>query len=361
MIPARAAKEKTMVRLRKNSPRSHVRSILLSIMDEGLKTGSYNLPSERELSEKLSVSRVTVRNALDELVRREYIIKIPRRGNIINKNQMPPLFYAGILNDDGAESCHYGDISQFTECLSLLCQNQCAVKIVSAPNLNGRLDLLMANHGLDGLLWLSPSWEMLDEIKAMEKSAGMPVISVVSLDYPSNPLSCNYVSFDYAASGRKRAEFFISRGHKNVAYLGNRGATHNSFCEFFRSAGINARPEYFIEREAEIPERLPGLLRKGKITGIVSNGPRVRLEELFQILSDFSGRTKIALRVDYVAELPELLLKYPMIKPDVVCRVSRAGFASAAVRMLLRAMTEQKPQPPELFDTWTPESMEVLK
>jgi GntR family transcriptional regulator len=60
------------------------------------------IPSEHELGRELSVSRVTVREALRELVRENLLVKVQGKGTFVALNPptgLPPLKYSGFLED----------------------------------------------------------------------------------------------------------------------------------------------------------------------------------------------------------------------------------------------------------------------
>jgi GntR family transcriptional regulator len=69
-------------------------------------TGEYppgsKIPSENELCEELAVSRVTVREALRELVRGDMLVKVHGKGAFVAENtprQLQPVKYAGFLEE----------------------------------------------------------------------------------------------------------------------------------------------------------------------------------------------------------------------------------------------------------------------
>ena len=60
------------------------------------------IPSEHELGRELSVSRVTVREALRDLVRENLLVKVQGKGTFVAMNPyvgLPPLKYSGFLED----------------------------------------------------------------------------------------------------------------------------------------------------------------------------------------------------------------------------------------------------------------------
>jgi hypothetical protein len=342
-----------MRKLRKESPKCRAMELIVSHMDEVRRNGTLKLLSERELSEKFSTSRVTVRNVIKELTRRGFIINLPRRGNFVNSRNNPPRFTVGIINGDGSES-DYTDVNieLLTDILGYLNKNSCLVKFVSSPNLKNRSHLLFSHHGLDGLLWISPPESIYPEIRKIGMSPDCPVVSVVTSGFAHIPFSGNYVSLDYENVGKIRAEFFLKRKQRNVAYIGNSGITYDSFRKTFADAGIKVHLKCLLENESEIQERLPSLLMKKEVSAIVSDGLLIRLEEVFQVLSEFSGRDGITLMVDWMPELPSLMAKHPLVRVDAVTRrQTDRKLGVVAAESVIRALTDRRLQPPVLFES----------
>ena len=340
-----------MHKLRYESPICRAREFILSHIEAVRSSGEYQLHSERDLAEAASISRVTVRRVLKELIREGYIVNLPKKGNFIDTRIEPPKYTVGIIKDDGGEAGYYADfVNLLTDILEVVTEKRCAVKFVTSPNLPGRLPLLFSRYRLDGLIWISPPGSMYGEIEAIGMSADSPIVSIISNDSHDISFSGNYVSLDYVGIGKTRAEFLLKRGCREVAYLGNSGMTYDSFCKRLQQGGVEICPENQIETINQIEQRLPALLAKTRVDAIVSNGPRVRLEELFQVLSDFPGRDAILLLVDWIPELPALMKRYPLVRVDCVGRKRVECLGAATARMMTQALSQRKQQPPVLED-----------
>jgi len=319
-------------------------------MNEVKASGSYQLHSERDLAQAAFISRVTVRNALKELIRQGYLVNLPKKGNFIDRDIDPPRYTVGIIRDDGVEAGYYADfINLLTDILGVLTEKRCAVKFVASSNLHGRVPLLFSCNGLDGLIWISPPDSIYSEIDEIGMSSDRPIVSIISTDPHGIPFTGNYVSLDYQSTGKTRAEFFLKHGHHHVAYLGNSGMTYESFCKKFHEEGIEVCPQYQIEGINNISVRLPALLAGKKVDAIVSNGPRVRVEEVFQVISDFPGRAEIRLLVDWIPELPALMKRYPLVRVGAVGRKRFDSMGTAAASMMTQSLAERKRQPPVLL------------
>jgi GntR family transcriptional regulator len=60
-----------------------LREVLLTLIKEGRLQEGHLIPTERELGERFQVSRITVRRAIDELVREGYLISLQGKGTFV--------------------------------------------------------------------------------------------------------------------------------------------------------------------------------------------------------------------------------------------------------------------------------------
>ena len=69
---------------------------LANTLRTAIETGEYpagsRLPTENELCQKYSVSRVTVRKALDELSHSEFLVRKPGKGTFVAEKKFPARF-----------------------------------------------------------------------------------------------------------------------------------------------------------------------------------------------------------------------------------------------------------------------------
>lgn len=79
-----------------------IQHLLRHRIHNGLYRPGTQIPSEHELSAELGVSRVTLREALRELVRESLLVKIQGKGTFVNSNppkRLAPVRYTGFLED----------------------------------------------------------------------------------------------------------------------------------------------------------------------------------------------------------------------------------------------------------------------
>ncbi len=69
---------------------SQLREALLALLKSGEYREGDSFPTERELEQRFEVSRITVRRALDELVREGYLIAQQGRGTFVAKPACTP-------------------------------------------------------------------------------------------------------------------------------------------------------------------------------------------------------------------------------------------------------------------------------
>lgn len=191
--------------------------ILKNINNEIFKPNKI-LPSERSLAEKLKVSRLTVRRAIQELVQK----------NILYKEQGKGTYVKDVNNRQENNTCKIGIIPHlykgvFMDILSgieevLDSENYNFVLSNSQNNSKKEKDLIesMKKEGVDGFI-ISPVEDQKDnEIIFKLKSEGYPVVLI---DRKLNYCETDCVLSDNIDGGFKAAEYLIELGHSKIAFF----------------------------------------------------------------------------------------------------------------------------------------------
>lgn len=306
------------------------------------------LPPERELCQTLGVSYGTVRKALGQLVDEGLVIRNPPKGSFISYVQAPPKL--GVVCGDGGFSPQLSPALLSGE-MDVLSEAGCNVRLV---NLRQDTEAELAKLDLDGLLWNSPPLSMLPLIERhMEK---LPLVVAMLAAGPGSDhvrLPNNLVALDYAAVGRLRAGHFLSKGITRVACLGDGedSATLHAFIQTLAAAGHEFNWKWWIKSAADVPERLPELIAKEGIRGVVSNGGRQLLETLFRTLQALAFPERLEVLPDLVHGVPELLRRYPWVEVEAVNEIPCRELGAAAAAALLAQLRTGVPTPTRLITT----------
>ena len=242
--------------------------------------------SEMQLCAKFSVSRVTVRRAIQSLEQSGYLIRLPgRQGAFTNPAMaMAVPHLVGILCADGTRN--YLN-SNAAEILSGFMQ---ALKSIGCDFefllLNGNLDLAqeIGNMALDGLFWMMPSAEKIDGInRLLQQQYPLVVFDSIYNSDATKPI-CNTVQRDYEYHALKHAQLMLQRKYKQVARMGTYNISAKVFQDEMRKHGVDLTRDFFIDDVEEITEKLPCLLNAQKIDAVICDGGIERYEKVLQIL-----------------------------------------------------------------------------
>jgi DNA-binding LacI/PurR family transcriptional regulator len=300
---------------------------------------------ERVLCEQLSVSRATLRKALDELRCEGYINSEGRRNYISDYTRNRDI---GILMDCYKPAPYIPSSPTISGIMAEM-ENADYNGRILVPREDSNISLMVKQYNLRGLLWIDPPELLLPTIVDMGVTNKIKVCSVL-IHYENkvdSPLKSNYITLDRDSHGKERAEYFIRKGHQKVVYLGNADFTYNAFSKQMKAHGINLSPKWRLEQPAQIAEHLPKLIIKEKITGIVSNGG-IAAVSMFKSLSQIEKIKAPApdILLPYNNPIRELMKKYPNVKISKFGRLPEREYGSEGMKMLLRQIEENRDQAP---------------
>lgn len=211
-----------------NSPLyMQIKDFLLEKITSGQVQVEDKLPSEKELSEQFSVSRITVRKALTELEEEKYIYRAPGRGTFVMSQT--PVQEANAFPGRAADAkmvgvimCHLDSpfqIALFKAIESHLRQHGLQMcfglsngDIETEKQLIGR----MQQQGIDGLVLYPVDGFFYNEKVLQLTIDGFPVV-LVDRYLPGIDACCVYS--DDHHGGFQIGEYLAGRGHKNVAVI----------------------------------------------------------------------------------------------------------------------------------------------
>ncbi len=239
------------------------------------------LPTERDLMERFSVSRITARRALDELEQAGLIFRRRGSGSYVadpKKDAARSRCVGFVIPDDAGESPFLRFVQGATEVLTAR-GLQLALYAATSDEKDQLQALLQARgDGCDGILFYPGP---LETARATLFNMAAVHYPLVVLDKQFSGLPVSYVASDNVAGARALGEYLLQKGHRKLAYLSpdvNLGTTtgqrYMGFCQavevlapgegtLVHRAVFESSDEYesSISRyEAALAERLPPLL-----------------------------------------------------------------------------------------------------
>lgn len=253
--------------------------------------------SEMQLCAKFGVSRITVRRAIQSLEQSKHLIRLPgRQGAFTNPERaMAVPFIVGILCYEGTQNCFDTALSEIlTGFMGALRNVNCCFEFL-VLNLNGNQSVAqeIENMAVDGLFWSTPSESRIDDINELLQREYPLVVMDSIYDMDSRKPSGNTILRDYENFAVQHALLMQQRQLQRVAWLGVYNNCAKRFQKEMRKHGTDLPRKFFIDTEAEIPEKLPELLASETVDAIICNGGVERYECLLQTLDAPENREKI--------------------------------------------------------------------
>jgi DNA-binding LacI/PurR family transcriptional regulator len=248
----------------------HAREAILNRIRSGHYRPGQRLPSERELAVDLSLSHITVRKGLEELVHAGVIVKRPRVGNFVQQirstelAQRVAIVLPQYMHD--TQRPHPVTALLMKGILGELDQRDCALSLLSYQQDQFWLDAgeSMLARGIKGALVYANADTPRDQMaKLAESDIKVMLINGVDL-WPE--LRFPSVSIDITAPMREALEHLIALGHRRIAWISYEETRYRAMeqelvGEFARRYSLG-NPEQIIHR---IPSDFPnsfGVLSK---------------------------------------------------------------------------------------------------
>ena len=268
-------------------------------------TQAERLPTEMALVETLQLSRVTVRRAIDDLLRGGYIQKIPGRQGIYTNPAMVDvtMHSIAILQKSNYLDCRLMSVlgAMSDELMRRNCF--CSLNFFQTGTDDSQAVARELNNcGFDCILSFSVH-PLADKLLA----CGLPVLIIETPGYPEQG-SGNLIAFDNEAFGEKVAQTMIRRKLKKVLFFGNLSEIRQGFCSAGEGNLEITLFENFLNKGS-----LKEVLKQGAFSGIAAMTREVGLRTLFDALHELPELAK-----------PELFL-YPW-KESELFQKSNPGF-----------------------------------
>jgi len=324
-----------------------------------IKSQSGYLPPERELAKTMGVSRGTLRKAIEQLIHEGYIASNPRKGNYVSS--VKPAMKIGIIFGNGDTPMHVLRLDILGGQLKVLTEAHCRVQFI---NLRKKPEKELNKCDLDGIIWNDPPFTYFDFIVKILEKGELPIaaqslvldsvraVTFDSVNYKI-PIVKNFVTLNYSEVGKLRGEYFLNKGVKRVAYLGDNeiSPTLKAFKQVFKNAGVKFSEKWHIKDIEDVPELLPRIINEEKIEGVVSNGDHIRIENLFRVLASHKLPEDFVVMVDVVDGLDDIMARYPDVKVSALNALPYSKIGETTAEILLDQIKTGKTREQIFFKT----------
>ncbi len=327
-----------MVVFEKDKSYMEVLSTFRKLIDTEFRDGGWLLPV-REMSERLEVSTVTYRKAVNRLIAESMAVSYPRKGIYITPLKYRPR-KVGLVIGSGEESPFLFGEEVLQDIFSTLKERgYCCHQIQGNSGLNVARNAL--SHCVSGVIWLTQRRPDVQVMRDILENALFPLVCIQWLHPDSEedvfPADIPCVTEDYAAIGEKLAEPFLQRGHRKIACVGASlwREEYIGLGAAIRRAGLAFDQASCIDDCVHSPGKLAGIIRKQGITGLLVSGGSWQVESTFRELSELPDELQPEVLVWDDPMLSRISAAYPAVRIIALARDNYRKFGRAAVDILL--------------------------
>ncbi len=219
--------------LHKNSSISVQKQLSLALIEEVISNNhqpNTKFYTEREIAEKFNTTIITVKLAIKDLIKKEFLYQLPRSGTFIKNNNITYKHEENSLNKHHiicvsflSRGTAWGDPfhSLITESLEYELEKQGYIlEFFNLGNYNKKkyisLFMKIAQNQVGGVLLMGNFHDESITDKIIE--TGIPAV-LINKDEINNKNICNIV-IDNINGAFKAVEYLIEMGHKKIAFIG---------------------------------------------------------------------------------------------------------------------------------------------
>ncbi|OQA79773.1 MAG: hypothetical protein BWY31_04159 [Lentisphaerae bacterium ADurb.Bin242] len=276
------------------------------------------LMGEMELCGKFKVGRGTVRRAMASLIAGGYVILLPkRRGYFTNpefSEQTP--FRIGILVASGfASSMAYISAEAFCGIAESMHGFFCTYDFLTLSSDDPETVVAeIGNAAVDGLLWISPEESFVEAIDRL-LAENFPVVSIENVYLPlRRKPRYNFYAYDYFFAGECRAKYFLREKCRRIIYCTENADSVKQFAKTLHRGNVPFDGNSVFTSAEEIMSRLPELLNRNRVDGIVCDGPTLRYNALFKTLSAHPDGSAVKVLVEHEPQAILMAKHFPHLK-----------------------------------------------
>jgi len=201
-----------------------IKTYFQELIEKGeLKPGEM-IPSTQELINKFGVGRLTIRQAIGELVLQGYLYTEQGKGTfVVDHNKKQASHLIGIIISDIAYT-FFPEVIKALE--STLSERGYSLILYNTDDDQGKLNkyiIELQKKNVDGMI-IVPTDGLMQNFIAI-KELQNTTIPFILIDRYLKEEQTDYVVFDYRKSGYLATDYLISLGHTIIGFIGSRTAT----------------------------------------------------------------------------------------------------------------------------------------
>ena len=207
-----------------------IKNDLIKKINLGFYPEDARLPSENQLTQIYSVSRITATKALTELAREGYIYRVQGKGSYVMAKSKRP----DILIDDSAELCeidtikkigviipensdsHSAEIIKGITTMLTFPEYFCSIAITRHPQLENFSINYFKNNGYDGIIFFPMDTEFYNKTILELHINEYPLVLI---DRILPGINLNFVTCDNTVGIQLAIDELVALGHANIAFI----------------------------------------------------------------------------------------------------------------------------------------------
>ncbi len=232
---------------------------ILDSIQAGIQSGKWKtdsrLPSESQLMEEFSTSRITVTRALQELETRGIIYRIKGKGSFVSKTTQRKSNIISLIIPHKANYLYGG--GQYSRSISKICQEKgyfCSIHYSEQSSKKERKILLnLRDQDISGIILYPINSNNIDIITSML----LDRTPLVLLDRQLEEIECSSVESDNQHGTYEIVQYMIEMGHKTIAYIGANDShaakeRYRGYCRALFNKSIPIDPNLVVDHYNEL-------------------------------------------------------------------------------------------------------------
>jgi DNA-binding LacI/PurR family transcriptional regulator len=293
------------------------------------------LPSTRAMSESLGVSRNTYAKALRCVEKDSFIHAYPKKGLYVFPEFLR-VKKIGVVMTDAEDSPFFPEKRILGAVLTVLERHDYEMQLIQAVDTETIMDKALI-HGVEGLIWILPSVDKLEQIREIDARSELPLVVVSSHWQASKGMEeLAGVLPDTQREAESLTQFFCQRNHKKLAFIGKtdvEGSAYDYLHHYLAKAGVES---CFIRHDenGRVAD-LTALSVDSQVTAVVIEGGARDAHDIFVALAALDKHFITDLYVHHTLQLGTIRAKYPEVPVTAVGHSNSSMLGEAATEMLM--------------------------